>query len=255
MKHAAVVVGTRNAIRNLKRQLATAKKEGVKIVGVLTTHHHSDHAGGNNVMVELVGGEKPIPVYAFDDDRVQALSHKLADNDELTLGNVRIRVLYVPCHTTNSVLYVAEDAQEVDSDEDQKRSPAAVFTGDTLFIGGSGRFFEARENGGELMNRALNERFASLPDDTLVYVGHEYTIKNYQFGLTVEPDNEALRKALEDATQKREKGECTAPSTVAHEKATNVFMRLQQVRKQLDLADDASEADVMLALREKKNAF
>lgn len=66
-----------------------------------------------------------------------------------------------------------------------------MFTGDTLFIGGCGRFFEGTA---EEMHKALNETLASLPDDTKVYPGHEYTKGNVKFAKTVAGGNEAVGK-------------------------------------------------------------
>ena len=100
------------------------------------------------------------------------------------------------------------------------------------------------------------EKLASLPKDTLVCCGHEYTINNLEFALSVEPDNEAIMKKLEWARNQREKGESTVPSTVGEEIEYNPFMRLNSasLRKTLNFDGTVSKYEVMAALRELKNS-
>jgi hydroxyacylglutathione hydrolase len=99
-----------------------------------------------------------------------------------------------------------------------------VFTGDTLFIAGCGRFFEG--TGADMYN-SLCKVLGSLPSDTKVYPGHEYTLQNLKFAHHVEPHNEAIRKKLQEVTDIREKGLNTVPSSISEEKDINPFMRVQ----------------------------
>jgi hydroxyacylglutathione hydrolase len=120
--------------------------------------------------------------------------------------------LATPCHTKDSICYYVTDS----SDASQ---PGVVFTGDTLFIAGTGRFFEG--NGAD-MHEALSY-LRTLPDDTVVYNGHEYTSDNLAFAKHVDPENEALQR-LE--TIVNENKITTGLSTIGDEKEWNLFMRL-----------------------------
>jgi hydroxyacylglutathione hydrolase len=214
-----------------------AKQLGVTLQAVLTTHHHEDHAGGNADTVR----EVKVPVYGGD-DRVQALSHKVSAKDEVTVGRLRVRVLETPCHTSGSVSYYVAGADG---------RPGAVFTGDTLFLGGCGRFFEGT---GPQMQRALNVVLGALPDDTQVYCGHEYTVANLKFAHHVEPENADISQRLAWAVRQREQSLDTVPGTIGEEKRTNPFMRTA-VAAVVAKTGKHDPDDVMLALREMKNNF
>jgi hydroxyacylglutathione hydrolase len=113
-----------------------------------------------------------------------------AHNSTFTIGsNIKVTALHTPCHTQDSICYFFEDG-----------SDRAVFTGDTLFIGGCGRFFEG--NAAE-MHHALNEVLAKLPDDTRVFPGHEYTKGNVRFAKKI-LDNEAIKKLDEYSQANKE---------------------------------------------------
>lgn len=89
------------------------------------------------------------------DDRIDELQQMAKQNDTFKLGSLNILCLSTPCHTKGHICYYVTDAQG-----DSK----AVFTGDTLFLGGCGRFFEGN---GSQMNEALNVKLAALPDETV----------------------------------------------------------------------------------------
>eukprot|EP01119_Soliformovum_irregulare_P016388 TRINITY_DN4725_c0_g1_i1.p1 TRINITY_DN4725_c0_g1~~TRINITY_DN4725_c0_g1_i1.p1 ORF type:complete len:258 (-),score=55.11 TRINITY_DN4725_c0_g1_i1:35-808(-) len=219
--------------------LAAAEKEGVKIVSILTTHHHADHAGGNAKLLEKV---PDIPVYGGD-DRITAINSKVKDQDTLKVGDLSVKVHFTPCHTSGHVLYEATTGSE----------PGALFTGDTLFIGGCGRFFEGTA---DQMNHALNEVIASLPDETRVYCGHEYTEANLKFAVSVEPNNDALNAKYKWAKSQRENSLPTVPSTVGEEKTFNPFMRVNvaSIKEALGMPQGDVNS-VMQELRDRKNNF
>ncbi|ORZ33728.1 beta-lactamase-like protein [Catenaria anguillulae PL171] len=203
-----------------------------------TTHHHSDHAGGNAAL--LASLPAAIPVYAGD-PRVQAISHTLADGDTLALGDtISIRAMHTPCHTTGHISYYCTSLSGTDS--------PVVFTGDTLFLGGCGRFFEGTAD----QMLASLDKLAALPGETKVYCGHEYTKANLKFGVAVDAANDQLSKRLANLQA------VTVPGTIAEELATNVFMRtrVHGVGDAVGVVGGKSDPiAVMAALREAKNEF
>jgi len=167
----------------------------------------------------------------------------LKDNNVLTLGDIKITTRSSPCHTIGHVLYHCQAPS----------SPtAALFTGDTLFVGGCGRFFEGTA---DQMNYALNSLVADLPNDTHVYCGHEYAMNNLGFALAVEPNNEHLKAKMAAVRATLAAGGHSVPSTIGEEKLYNPFMRLHspKLRTSLGLAQDTPVVEVMAKLRERKN--
>lgn len=192
--------------------LQAANSHGVNLKLVLTTHHHWDHAGGNEKIKQLVPG---IKVYGGSVDNVKGCTHKVENGDKVSLGaDINILSLHTPCHTKGHISYY------VTSKEDEQ---PAVFTGDTLFIAGCGKFFEGTA---EQMYQSLCVTLGSLPKPTQVYCGHEYTVKNLQFARTVEPENLRIQQKLTWAQNQKKAGQPTIPSTIEEEMETNPFMRV-----------------------------
>ncbi|XP_058290162.1 hydroxyacylglutathione hydrolase, mitochondrial isoform X2 [Hylobates moloch] len=158
-----------------------ARKHGVKLTTVLTTHHHWDHAGGNEKLVKLESGLK---VYGGD-DRIGALTHKITHLSTLQVGSLNVKCLATPCHTSGHICYFVS--------KPGGSQPPAVFTGDTLFVAGCGKFYEGTA---DEMCKALLEVLGRLPPETRVYCGHEYTINNLKFARHVEPGNAAIQEKL-----------------------------------------------------------
>lgn len=212
---------------------AAVKSAGVQLVAALTTHHHWDHAGGNEQLAQLY---PKLPFYGGD-DRIGALSNKVTHGDTFQIGGLDVRCLFTPCHTSGHICYYVTDAA----------GHGAVFTGDTLFIGGCGKFFEGT---GQQMFDALVNILGTLPDDTKVYCGHEYTVSNLKFAAHVEPHNEHVTSKLDWAKRQN----CTVPSTIGEEKQFNPFMRVQQPAM-MERAKSKDPATVMQFLRDEKNRF
>ncbi|CAI9728284.1 hydroxyacylglutathione hydrolase, mitochondrial-like [Octopus vulgaris] len=218
--------------------MSAVQDEGVSLTTVLTTHHHWDHAGGNEGLVKLAPG---IDVFGGD-DRIPALTNHVSHGDELKLGSLNIKCLHTPCHTTGHICYF------VTSNDDHQ---PAVFTGDTLFIGGCGRFFEGTAN---QMYDALVNILAALPKNTNVFCGHEYTVNNLKFAAHVEPQNEAVQEKILWAKEQRSQSKPTIPSTIGDELLFNPFMRVREasLQKYANLTDPI---EVMKFIRIKKNDF
>ena len=187
--------------------IAAVEAAGVTLEAILATHHHWDHTGGN---AELLARWPELEVYGHQSDRgrVKGQTRFLEDGDRVTVGRAEAEVRHVPGHTTGAVAYCF---------------PGRVFTGDTLFYGGCGRLFEGTP---EMMFRSLTDRLCdSLPEQTEVWCGHEYTVQSLRFAAAAEPDNRAVAERLAWAEVERAAGRPTVPSTVAIERAVNPFVR------------------------------
>ncbi|CAG0896657.1 unnamed protein product [Cyprideis torosa] len=207
---------------------------------VLTTHHHWDHAGGNGRLAKM----KPGLEFIGGDERIDAINSRVKHGEMLNFGaNLKILCLATPCHTTGHICYYIH-GNSPDS--------RVVFTGDTLFIGGCGRFFEGTATE---MHEALNKILGKLPGNTSVFCGHEYTVQNLKYGLHVEPNNEAMRKKMEWAQAQRAQRLPTVPSTIDQEKLHNPFMRVDQRSVQEHTGTIGDEVATMAALRKEKDRF
>ncbi|KAK9167871.1 hypothetical protein Syun_000011 [Stephania yunnanensis] len=197
-----------------EKVVGVANAYGVNLTTVLTTHHHWDHSGGNEKIKQLVPG---IKVYGGSIDNVKACDVKLENGQRISLGsNLTVVSLHTPSHTKGHMSYYVTTAAAT-------HHPPAVFTGDTLFVAGCGKFFEGTA---EQMYESLCVTLASLPKPTQVFCGHEYTVKNLQFALTVEPENQKISHKLAWAKQQRQANLPTIPSTIEQELETNPFMRV-----------------------------
>jgi hydroxyacylglutathione hydrolase len=139
------------------------------------------------------------------------LTDAVGEGDEIPIVQLGLRfeVLAIPGHTRAHIAYYGANS---------------VFCGDTLFACGCGRLFEGTA---QQMADSL-AKLAALPEETLVYSGHEYTLANIDFAKAVEPGNEVLlERAVSDA-EKRERDRPTLPSTIGREKKTNPFLRCSQ---------------------------
>ncbi|XP_002735677.2 LOW QUALITY PROTEIN: hydroxyacylglutathione hydrolase, mitochondrial-like [Saccoglossus kowalevskii] len=214
------------------------KEEGVTLTTVLTTHHHWDHAGGNKKMVSMVTGLK---VYGGD-DRIEKMTNKVKHGDEFKIGELNVKCLSTPCHTSGHICYYVTGNGGQDG---------AVFSGDTLFLGGCGKFFEGTA---QEMYRALVEVLSKLPANTRVYCGHEYSVNNLAFAQHVEPANNAIEEKFSWAKTRRSKNEPTIPSTIGEELTYNPFMRVNEESLQKHTGQKDGIA-TMAELRREKDSF
>lgn len=205
----------------------------INLTAIVNTHHHWDHAGGNDKIRSELGTPK-LPI--IGGKNCQSVTKTPADGEVWKLGDITVKGLYTPCHTQDSICWFLQDGDD-----------KAVFTGDTLFHGGCGRFFEGSA---EEMHTALNETLASLPDDTKVYPGHEYTKSNVKFGVSV-LQNEAIKKLESFAENNKE---TQGKFTIGDEKLHNVFMRVEDPEIQ-KATGKTNPIEVMAQLRTMKNNF
>ena len=179
----------------------------LRLTHILTTHKHEDHSGANREIalqypsVSILGGRL---------DAIPGCNTPVSHNDRLELEGIQGKVIEVPCHTRGHVAYYLYD------EENQ-----VVFTGDTLFVGGCGKFFEGSARD---MQNAF-DRLMELPGETMVYPGHEYTVANLQWAAQVDKENPALQAKLLWAESQRSQGLPTIPSTLSSESTYNIFLR------------------------------
>lgn len=187
--------------------------EDVTPVAIWNTHHHFDHVGGNEEILErypdleVVAGS-----YDAENQRIPGLTRVVKEGDEVTLGKLKFEVLDIPGHTLGHIAYVGE---------------GSLFCGDTLFAAGCGRLFEGTP---EQMFASL-QKIKALANETLVFCAHEYTHNNLDFALSVEPADQALQKRLQWVKERREQDLPTVPFTIDDELQTNLFLRAQGVQE------------------------
>jgi hydroxyacylglutathione hydrolase len=213
--------------------------ERLRLVAILATHHHADHVGG---IAELLLRHR-VPVYGPKGEPIPTLTRAVGGGDTVEIPELgaRFEVLDIPGHTRAHIAYFGN---------------GALFCGDTLFACGCGRVFEGTP---EQMHASLS-KLAALPDETLVYCGHEYTLANIGFARAVEPANKALDAREARDRKLREAGEPTLPSRLGDEKATNPFLRtsepavIESANKYLG-ARASDPVRVFAAIRDWKNKF
>jgi len=192
---------------------------------VLCTHHHWDHSGGNHEIswrtlkknysnqesskiVHIVGSN-------IDKFRIPAITTAVGHEQKLTLGNLTITCLLTPCHTKGHLIFLVEN---------DDRKPGVLFTGDTLFLGGCGKFFEGDAYD---MYQSL-ELIKNLDESVLIFCGHEYTVSNLEFAKLIDPHNVTLNLKLKWAREQVQLRKPTVPSSLKEEKLYNPFLRCDQ---------------------------
>lgn len=214
---------------------AALRSKGWTLTHILTTHHHPDHTDGNLPLKAASGCTIVGPM--AEAVRIPGLDRTVAGGDTFKLGSIDVRVIDTPGHTSGHIAFwMAEEA--------------VAFVGDTLFAMGCGRVLEG----------TMEEMWSSvsaigrLPPETRLYCGHEYTLSNARFALSMEPDNAQLQARVTEVEALRAAGQPTLPTRVDIERETNVFLRPHSasIRKHLGL-EGAEDWKVFAELRERKN--
>lgn len=221
-----------------RRVLEVLAAHHLQPAAILITHHHWDHTNGIEELLEHYPGT---PVYGPAREDIPARTHPLMEGARVQLPelNLELDVLEVPGHTAGAVAYYGH---------------GLLFSGDTLFTAGCGRLFEGTP---EQMHASLS-KLASLPDSTLLYCGHEYTLANLEFAALVEPGNPDIRTRIEETQALRKRGLPSVPAMLVHERRTNPFLRCGQpsVRKAAERWADAAlhnETEVLATIRRWKD--
>ena len=214
--------------------------EGWQLKAVFNTHIHSDHIGVNHALGDQLQGLRVYGATKTRDD-IPGLTDPLEDGDSVTFEGANIDVWLTEGHINGHLSFVTD---------------GAVFCGDTLFTGGCGYLFDGPP---ATMHQSL-QRLAQLPDTTLVCCAHEYTMDNLRFAWTVEPGNPDLADRIRAVWQLRAAGGCAVPSTMAQERLTNPFLRVNatEIRSRLGFLSDSQTsndgAKVFRMIRQQKDS-
>ena len=229
-----------NEVASIDAASADAVKQALSDTGwtltqILTTHHHWDHTDGNLPLKEETGcritGPRP------EAEKIPGIDVQVGEGDTFKFGSLDVEVYETPGHTAGHIIYYMPAAK-------------VAFVGDTLFAMGCGRV-----NEGSMEDMWVSvAKVASLPEDTVLYCGHEYTVANANFALTIEPGNEALQARAKEVAELRAAGKPTLPTRVDIERDTNPFVRAasEEIRSNLGL-QDAEDWQVFAEVRERKN--
>lgn len=215
------------------------QEKGWRLTHLFITHHHGDHTDGIKEIKEKTNCKIYGPMYGLGEVKIEGIEHHIKGGDSFMFGDCPVEVLHTPGHTLDMLNYYFP-------------SEKAIFTGDTLFALGCGRLFEGD---GNLMCESM-KKFSNLPKDTKIYFGHEYTLANGKFALSIESENKDLIERMKEVELLCSAGEFTVPSVLAQEYATNPFLRFgeKSVRKSLNMLD-ASDEDVFTEIRKRKDNF
>ena len=217
--------------------LAELKARGWALHQILLTHHHPDHIDGVPALVAATGAR--VLGAAADAHRLPALDRALAEGDSVSVAGSPGQVIDVSGHTMGHIAF-------------HFPTDAVVFTADSLMALGCGRLFEGTA---DTMWQSLT-KLAALPPATTVCSGHEYTLGNARFALTIEPGNAALQARASAVQAARAEGRPTVPSRLSDELATNPFLRahLPAVKAALGM-EGASDVEVFAEIRRRKDVF
>lgn len=212
---------------------AALEERGWRLTHILNTHHHMDHVGGNLALKARWG----CTILGPAGEAVPGRDRAVGEGDVVEVGGLRFAALDVPGHTAGHIAWLGA---------------GHVFVGDTLFVMGCGRLFEGTA---EQMWHSL-ARLRALPDATVVWCAHEYTLSNLRFALSVDGGHEPLRRRAAMVEAARAEGRPTVPTTIGEEKATNPFLRADEpsMRAALGMLGHPAE-EVFAELRRRKDTF
>ena len=225
--------------------LGLAKERGWEITQVLNTHEHGDHTGGNEAVIAATGAK--LLAHANAKDKIDGIDVALKAGDVIKIGrSAELEALDTPGHTMSHICLLS------------RSDTPALFCGDTLFNAGAGNC-----HGGGHPNElymTFASQLANLPDNTLIYPGHDYIVNNLKFTLDREPNNKRARQLLEDIDGQDPSDPLV--TSIALEKDVNTFFRLSnpEVIEKLreakpDLPANPDEKTVFIALRDLRNSW
>jgi hydroxyacylglutathione hydrolase len=230
---------------DFKKCLAVAEKRHWNITQILNTHEHGDHTGGNGGMVKATGAT--VIAHANAKQRIPGMGRGVKAGDVIKVGSsVDLECLDTPGHTMSHICLLSKTDQP------------ALFSGDTLFNAGAGNC----HNGGhpEELYRTFETQLGALPDDTLIYPGHDYLVNNLRFTIDREPDNAAAAQMIDEYLDQDPADALV--TTLAEERQINTFFRLDSPsviarlqEEYPEIGDAPSPRSVFLKLRELRNSW
>jgi hydroxyacylglutathione hydrolase len=225
-------------------------KNNLKLKAILVTHHHHDHIGG----VKQLKAKYSPEIYGYIGAKFDFLDHKLSDNEQFEILQLKFRTLEVPGHTLDHIAFYV-DIPTLDSKGNTLPQPS-LFCGDTLFSAGCGRIFEGTA---EQMFNSL-KKLSSLPSNTLIYCAHEYTLSNLAFAKSLMPKNKALSSYMSECEEKRYQGLPTIPTTLSTELQINPFLRHDDPEifsslKSNGLITEHNDLEIFRLTRKAKDTF
>lgn len=217
--------------------VAVLQAEGWRLTHILVTHHHGDHVAANESLKAAYGAEIIGP--RKEKAKIPGIDRAVSGGDAFRIGAIAVEVIDTPGHTIGEVSYFLPEAK-------------VLFAADALFSLGCGRLFE----GDAAMFWASLQRLRALPDDTMLYCGHEYTATNARFAVDVDPGNTALRMRVEEVERLRIAGLPTLPVPLGQEKHTNPFLRADNPDLMAEMKmTGRAPAEVFARLRETRNTY
>ena len=189
------------------------EQQQLELVAILHTHHHHDHIGGTPQLLQR-WPQAVVIANSADRARIPLQTHGVQGGDQLELLGRAVQVIDVPGHTAQHIAFYLAPAGG---------DSGHLFCGDTLFAGGCGRLFEGTP---EQMHRSL-QQLAALPGPTQVWCAHEYTAGNLRWAAAEAPTDHAISQRLTTTLALREQQQPTLPSTIALERATNLFVKAE----------------------------
>lgn len=211
-------------------------KNELKITHILNTHIHGDHIGVNHGIERAFEShphciDENLQVWGAKktENQIPKLTVGLAEGDRLKLGELSIQVWLTEGHINGHISFICSgNSNPIEYTEGQG---IAVFCGDTLFSAGCGRLFD----GPAQSMLASLRRLCALPLDTLLFPAHEYTLDNLRFAEFINPKLDAIRTRLNEVESRRQQGRSSLPTTVAIERATNLFATAENLESFIHL--------------------
>ena len=225
--------------------LATLNRLNLQLHSILITHHHHDHIGGVEALMQTFPS---VQVYAPSQEKYHFKHMPVSEPHTIQFDDfyhhnqpLIFSIIDLPGHTLGHIAYYAD---------------GILFCGDTLFGAGCGRLFEGTP---EQMYASL-QKLAGLASDTLVFCTHEYTLHNIHFALTLEPNNEALIARLANTQALRMNNQPSLPSNIHLELTTNPFLRchtlgFQQAIQHSVALNATNPLAIFTAIRQMRNHY
>ncbi len=206
--------------------IAAIRDAGLTLTAVLNTHWHPDHDGGNAAVLDAF--EEAILIGpAAEADQIAEhgsvpLERGVAAGDAVTIGDLSLEVFETPGHTGGHISYMIEHH---------------LFSGDVIFGAGAGNCRFGGDPG------VLYETFAGflgdLDEDVVFYPGHDYAVRNLEFGLSIQPEHDALAAQLKEARKVKERA--LLLTTIGQERAFNPFLRTDEAALQQTLQTEREQ--------------